>query len=58
MLRDGEVASGEGEVVIGGEECDQAEGEATDGLGDTELVQSEGAEADAAGTSPREQKIC
>jgi hypothetical protein len=58
LLGDGEVASSDGEVVIGGEECDQAEGEATDGLGDTELVQSEGAEAEAAGASPREQKIC
>ena len=57
MLGDGEVASGEGEVVIGGEEGDQAEGEATDGLGDTELVQPEEAEAEAAGASPREQKI-
>ena len=57
MLGDGEVASSDGEVVIGGEEGDQAEGKATDGLGDTELVQPEGAEAEAAGTSPREQKI-
>ncbi len=58
MLGDGEVAAGEGEVVIGGEECDQAEGKTTDGLGDTELVKSEGAEAEAVGTSPRERKIC
>jgi len=57
LLGDGEVASSDGEVVIGGEEGDQAEGEATDGLGDTELVQPEGAEAEAAGTSPGEQKI-
>ncbi len=42
MLRDGDVASGEGEVVIGGEESNQAQGKATDGLGDTELVKSEG----------------
>ena len=58
MLRDGDVASGEGEVVIGGEESNQAQGKATDGLGDTELVKSEGAEAEAVGTSPRERKIC
>ncbi|MFN7899899.1 MAG: hypothetical protein ACK5N0_09595 [Synechococcaceae cyanobacterium] len=57
MLRDGEVASSDGEVVIGGEEGDQAEGKATDGLGDTEQVKSEGAEAEPAGASPREQKI-
>jgi hypothetical protein len=56
LLGDGEVTAEEGDVVIGGEKSNQAEGEATDGLGDTELVKSEGAEVEAAGTSPREQK--
>ena len=46
MLRDGEVTSGKGDVVIGGKEGDQAEGKATDGLGDTETVKAEGAEAE------------
>ena len=40
MLVDGDVAPGEGEVVIGGEEGDQAEGEAADGLGQTEAVEA------------------
>ena len=39
MLVDGDVAPGEGEVVIGGEEGDQAEGEAADGLGETEAIE-------------------
>ena len=45
MLLEEEGAPGEGDVVIGGEEGDQAEGEATDGLGEPEAVQTEGAEA-------------
>jgi len=40
LLVDGDVAPGEGEVVIGGEEGDQAEGEAADGLGQTEAVEA------------------
>ena len=39
MLVDGDVAPGEGEVVIGGEEGDQAEGEAADGLDETEAIE-------------------
>ncbi len=39
MLGDGDVAPGEGEVVIGGEEGDQTESKATDGLGETEPVE-------------------
>jgi len=39
LLVDGDVAPGEGEVVIGGEEGDQAEGEAADGLGETEAIE-------------------
>jgi hypothetical protein len=37
--------AGEGDVVIGGKEGDQAEGKPADGLGDTEAIQPEGAEA-------------
>ena len=40
MLGDGDVASGEGDVVIGGEESDQAEGKAADGLGETKPVKT------------------
>jgi hypothetical protein len=39
LLGDGDVAPGEGEVVIGGEQGDQAEGEAADGLGETEAIE-------------------
>ena len=39
MLGDGDVAPGEGDVVIGGEESDQAEGKAADGLGETEAIE-------------------
>jgi hypothetical protein len=35
LLVDGDVAPGKGEVVIGGEQGDQAEGEAADRLGET-----------------------
>jgi len=34
LLGDGYDLPGEGEVVIGGEQGDQAEGKATDGLGE------------------------
>jgi len=47
LLGDGDVAPGDGEVVIGGEEGDQAKSEATDGLGETELVETNLAEAEA-----------
>ena len=50
MLRDGDVAPGEGEVVIGGEEGDQAKGEATDGLGETEPIETEPAKSEPAKT--------
>jgi hypothetical protein len=42
LLVDGDVAPGEGEVVIGGKEGDQAKGEAADGLGETEAVKAQG----------------
>jgi hypothetical protein len=40
LLGDGDVAPGECEVVIGGEQGDQAEGEAADRLGDTKPVKT------------------
>ena len=40
LLVDWDVAPGDGEVVIGGKEGDQAEGEATDGLGETEAIEA------------------
>jgi len=40
LLVDGDVAPGEGEVVIGGEQGNQAEGEAADGLGETEAIET------------------
>jgi hypothetical protein len=40
LLVDGEFAPGDGEVVIGGKQGDQAEGEAADGLGETEAIEA------------------
>ncbi len=45
--------SGDGEVVIGVEEGDQAKGEATDGLGEAEPVETERAETEMAWARPR-----
>jgi hypothetical protein len=45
LLRDGEVVPGEGDVVIGGERSDQADGKAADCLVGTKASQLEGAEA-------------
>ena len=39
MLLELEGAAVEGDVVIGGEESDQAEGKATDGLGEAEAIE-------------------
>jgi hypothetical protein len=50
LLRDGDVAPGDGEVVIGGEEGDQAKSEATDGLGETEPIETEPAKSEPAKT--------
>jgi hypothetical protein len=50
LLGDGDVAPGDGEVVIGGEEGDQAKSKATDGLGETEPVESESAKSESAKT--------
>ena len=40
MMVDGDVAPGEGEVVIGGKQGNQAEGEAADRLGETEAIEA------------------
>jgi hypothetical protein len=40
LLGDGDVAPGEGEVVMGGEESDQTESKAADGLGEAEPVEA------------------
>ena len=40
MLGDREGAAGEGDVVIGGKESDQAEGQASDGLGEAKWVEA------------------
>jgi hypothetical protein len=40
LLRDGEGTPGDGEVVIGRKESDQAEGTAAAGLGETESVET------------------
>ena len=45
LLGDGDVAPGDGEVVIGGKQGDQAEGEAADGLGETEAIEGGPVEA-------------
>ena len=45
LLGDGDVVPGEGDVVIGGEKSDQADGKAADRLGGTKAIQPEGAEA-------------
>ena len=50
MLGDGDVAPGDGEVVIGGEEGDQAKSEATDGLGETEPIETDPAKSEPAKT--------
>ena len=40
MLLDGEAAAGEGDVVIGGEQGDQAEDKAADGLDEADMVKT------------------
>ena len=45
LLGDGDVAPGEGEVVIGGKQGNQAKGKATDGQGETDPVETETAMA-------------
>jgi hypothetical protein len=50
LLGDGDVAPDDGEVVIGGEEGDQAKSKATDGLGETEPIETEPAKSEPAKT--------
>jgi hypothetical protein len=50
LLGDGDVAPCEGEVVIGGEEGDQAKSEAADGLGEAEPIETEPVESEPAKT--------
>ncbi len=40
MLGDREGAAGEGDVVIGGKESDQAKDQASDGLGEAKAIKS------------------
>ena len=41
LLMDWQAAAGDGDVVIGGEQGDQAEDQAANGLGETEPVKTE-----------------
>jgi len=50
LLGDGDIAPGDGEVVIGGEEGDQAKSQATDGLGEAEPIETEPVESEPAKT--------
>jgi hypothetical protein len=40
LLLERQVVAEEGDVVIGGEQGDQAEGQAADGLGDAEAIKA------------------
>ena len=51
LLLEVDVGTGDGDVVIGGEQGDQAEDEAADGLGEAQPVEAERAEG--RGTSGR-----
>lgn len=44
LLDEGDGAAGDGDVVIGGKERDQADHKAADRLGDTKAIQPEAAE--------------
>ena len=50
LLGDGDGAPDDGEVVIGGEEGDQAKSEATDGLGEAEPIETEPVKSEPAKT--------
>ncbi len=52
MLLEGDVAAGEGDVVIGGKQGDQAEDETAEGLGQTEPVEAKHVETEAVATGP------
>ncbi len=45
MLRELEGAAGDGDVVIGGKESEQAQDQAADGLRETEAVETESIQA-------------
>jgi len=47
LLGDGDGAPGDGEVVIGGKQGDQAKSKATDGLGEAEPVETNPADTEA-----------
>ena len=49
MLLEADAVAGEGDVVIGRKQGDQAENETTDGLGETEAVETEPDEVEAPG---------
>jgi hypothetical protein len=44
LLLEGDIAAGEGDVVIGGKQGDQAEDETAEGLSQTEPVEAEAVE--------------
>jgi hypothetical protein len=52
LLGDGDVVPGDGEVVIGGEEGDQAKSEAADGLGEAEPIETEPAKTETVRARP------
>ena len=52
MLLDGEAAAGDGDVVIGGEQGDQAEDQTANGLGETEPVQTEPVKTEPVAAGP------
>ena len=45
MLREADAVAGEGDVVIGRKQGDQAKNKTTDGLGESEPVEAEAPEA-------------
>jgi hypothetical protein len=49
LLLEADAVAGEGDVVIGGKQGDQAENETTNGLGETESVETEPDEVEASG---------
>ena len=49
MLLEADAVAGEGDVVIGRKQGDQAKNETTDGLGETEPVETEPVDAEAPG---------
>jgi hypothetical protein len=54
LLREADAVAGEGDVVIGRKQGDQANNETTDGLGETEAVETEPVETEAVESEPVE----